>query len=625
MIKIQSIKGFSGFGSGDKLGECFYSQGMRKGRFGIVPGWSATKVADQADLPTMVQTIRWFTQGSMGGTNYVAGLDSAGYLYRSQNGSSAWALFYKTGVSNYGNGLIFDQKNRLLYAGERHLGKYDGSLSNYTTGTIAVTNGSNAIVGTGTTFTADMVGKQIRIASQNTFYTVATFTDATHITLSSNYSSTTQSGLSYEIFSAATDQWKDFGKNVTDYRCPDVYEDWVLWANGNQVAALNVTDDSFVEDAFTFPENFTLRSVRSGRTGVLLGANFNNRGLVALWTPGNVRSIAPWVWFNSSVKAVIADQSTGCWFVFTLRGIYWTNGYTVETILEPVLDSGLTENSISALIAPQGAEVIGDYLAFLGQGTSLNRNLPGLYLLNLKTRLLDFAPLANVTQDAIGYAIFYDSNIRIHLSYSTADPAKYAIGRLTEGATRGYVVLEAGEGTTSKIAEAVKLNLSLSSRDTGFLANNYTVAVKIYNFRRILWNYAQTRAISTAEGVLKIDGTVFTAQVGDEVTVLEGVNAGYVRHIASIANQGTSNEEWTLDTALPNLTESTMALSVPPFQLVKKFTVTSSELTDLFFNIKNRIKGKKFLVKILFEISSGTAPELSECLFIYDDLGVLTS
>lgn len=625
MIKVQTIKNFAGFGSGGKPGEYYYSQGMRKTPFGIVPGWSATKVSDQTDLVTMVQAVRWFTQGKIGGTSYVAGLDSAGYIYRSQGGSSPWELFYQHGVTNNGNGLIFDQKDRLLYAGATYLGKYDGTVSNYSTGTIAVTNGSAAVVGTGTTFTSDMVGKQIRINNQNTFYTVATYTDATHITLTSNYASTTASGLSYVIYVAGVDQWKNFGTTSSDYRSPDLYEDWVLFANSNKVAALNVTDDSFVEDAFTFPNNFTVRSVKSGRTGVLFGANFNNRGVVALWTPGNIRSIAPWVWFNSTIKAVIADQSTGCWFVFTLRGIYWTNGYTVETILEPVLDSGLTENSITALSAPQGAEVIGDYLAFMGQGTSLNRNLPGLYLLNLKTRLMEFVPLSNVTQDATGYAIFYDSNIRIHLSYTTSDPAKYTIGRLTEGTSRGFVILEVGDSSANKIAEAVKLNLGIANRETGYVANNYTVAVKIYNFRRVLWNYAQTRALSVNAGILKIDGTSFTAQVGDEVTILEGVNAGNVRHITSIASQGTSSEEWTLDSALPNMTESTMALSVLPFQLVRKFTVTETELNDQFFNVKDKIKGKKFLVKILFEITSGQAPELSDILFAYDELGLFSS
>jgi hypothetical protein len=139
----------------------------------------------------------------------------------------------------------------------------------------------------------------------------------------------------------------------------------------------------------------------------------------------------------------------------------------------------------------------------------------------------------------------------------------------------------------------------------------------------MLWVRAQTNAASTVENKLKINGTIFRAQVGDEVTVLTGANAGQIRHITAIANQGTSTEEWTLDSNLPNLTEDTAELNVMPFQLVKKHTVTNvSELKELFFNVKNRIKGKKYLLKILFENMTVT-PELHEVQFIYDDLGIL--
>ena len=62
------------------------------------------------------------------------------------------------------------------------------------TGTVAVTNLSVDVVGTGTLFTTELdVGDNIKIVAE--VFTVATITDATHLTLSSAYQGTTGSAL----------------------------------------------------------------------------------------------------------------------------------------------------------------------------------------------------------------------------------------------------------------------------------------------------------------------------------------------------------------------------------------------------------------------------------------------
>lgn len=55
--------------------------------------------------------------------------------------------------------------------------------TDYTTGTVAITATTGAVVGTGTTFTAAMVGKPFKATGHTQWYRVATFTDATHITI----------------------------------------------------------------------------------------------------------------------------------------------------------------------------------------------------------------------------------------------------------------------------------------------------------------------------------------------------------------------------------------------------------------------------------------------------------
>ena len=74
------------------------------------------------------------------------------------------------------------------------------TIASVSGGTIAVTNGSTAITGTGTTFVAAHVGEQIKIS--NRVFTIATRTSDTAITIDRNWPATTASGLGYTVLTA---------------------------------------------------------------------------------------------------------------------------------------------------------------------------------------------------------------------------------------------------------------------------------------------------------------------------------------------------------------------------------------------------------------------------------------
>ena len=130
----------------------------------------------------------------------------------------------------------------------------------------------------------------------------------------------------------------------------------------------------------------------------------------------------------------------------------------------------------------------------------------------------------------------------------------------------------------------------------------------------------QTLAVKRAKANIK----TLLDQRPDEVTILDGVNAGQTAHITAISAQGTNTEEWTLDTSLTDLTETSINLNISPFKLIRKYTFTNlDELKELYFDIQNRIKGKKFFVKLLIEnLPVGLMLELRGGQFIFDDLGV---
>lgn len=75
------------------------------------------------------------------------------------------------------------------------------SQADYTTGTVALTNGSATVTGTGTTFTGAMNGRYLALTdgSDNNWYKIASFTSTTVLTLENVYQGLTGTVATYRI------------------------------------------------------------------------------------------------------------------------------------------------------------------------------------------------------------------------------------------------------------------------------------------------------------------------------------------------------------------------------------------------------------------------------------------
>jgi len=84
-----------------------------------------------------------------------------------------------------------DVSFRILYTKRAKPMRY----TDYLTGSIAVTNGSKSVVGTGTTWNSTVATAGTKIRIKDDWYEVATVTGTTGITLTQNYQGTTASGI----------------------------------------------------------------------------------------------------------------------------------------------------------------------------------------------------------------------------------------------------------------------------------------------------------------------------------------------------------------------------------------------------------------------------------------------
>lgn len=654
-LKQESINQFKGFGNDNDLvqGEYYRASGFYKSKNGITAGgvvshlMNFSSITDQGNSATVsLCYARSFAVSGQSPNNYLFSSGQSGEIIQSYNGflsgSNAEYVHRAMSVNHaYFNHLITDPKGRVLYHQDRYLGMFDGTgaTTNYVTGTVTVTNGSTAVVGSGTTFTAGMVGKTFRIAGDTKFYTVATFTDATHITIGS-YTGTTGSGKSYIINTQWNDQWKDFGASVTlpngDVpKCPmDIYEDTVIFGRGNVITTLNVLTDTVTTDALpslSFPAGYSIDHIVSNSNGILIGGNVRSKGFVLLWDNISDRAIAPWIWFSDSVLSVCKNGSN--WIVITTRGIYETNGYSTTT-----LTSKFLESSIGAILtnSPKNTLVIENALHFFATG-GRGRKRAVLYRMNLTSKLVEafHRYTGNQYSPTLAQMEYVAEANRVFLACSgnvTETGVDYLQLQSAPNCS-SYITAHIGTGANQKVATRVKLRIKKNSYSSSSASNTFSfkVALKIADTKHTLYNFAQTKIASLATNQITINATIFPqGRVGDEVEVVgesgNDTNAGYCRNIASISGAGTSTEVWTLDEGFPSLMPINQNLTITPFQLVKRKTisVTDGEVEEIIFDVKNKIKSNKFMMKIDIEDNtSGVLLEMEEPIFIYEDKGVL--
>jgi hypothetical protein len=75
------------------------------------------------------------------------------------------------------------------------------TVAPYTTGTIAVTNGSSSVVGTGTAWTTALHGNQVlKVSGDSNWYFISSVGSTTGITLATKYVGTTAAAATYSIY-----------------------------------------------------------------------------------------------------------------------------------------------------------------------------------------------------------------------------------------------------------------------------------------------------------------------------------------------------------------------------------------------------------------------------------------
>lgn len=654
-IKAELVSQLGGFGNRKQkmLAEHFRSAGLSGSAFGMIASpfvykWFSDYQAGSSDYPlfstfdSVIQLAFGFAgdniNGQEGDNPALFYLDNDGNIFCSISGTETPLPFYPHANSSHFDsgevgGIIVDQKKRFLFAGRRYLGMYDGTISAHLC-TVTLTNGSDAVVKTaGGAFTSAMVRQFLMVFSGSEIYQyrIEAYTDATHITLFPNVTLPTGSYSAY-VCVQTIDRWKDFGTEISantsdgyDRTIPtENYEDTVLFGRANNITTLNILTDTVTTDAspaFNMPEGFDCLSIHQGANGILMGFNFNGKGFLVLWDNYSDRAIAPWIPLND--RLISMCKYKGNWIVITSREIFETNGYSLTLVAEKVLDMDI--DPLAPQIHPQTSYVLENDLHFITDFSLHGKRRAGLHKMNLETKLIEYIPRGDMEQktDRVNCIEYGASPARLYIGQT--DSLGY-VENSTQSPVSSFISNAVGQGDNIKHAEAIKLNLGISPSYYGLLDETFSfeVAVKICPLNQQTFTYGLVKTTQTVATELVVNESVYgVAEVGDEIEIVMGNNAGYSRNIVSKSGSGAT-VTYTLDRALPALCTANDYFFRTKFQLVsaKTFTnVTEIKPELLHFNVKNKTKGKQFLVKV--DIEDATVPlEVRPFYFIYDDLGI---
>lgn len=148
------------------------------------------------------------------------------------------------------------------------------TVTPYDTGTISVTADSDAVVGTGTTWTSDHVGAFIDIEGSQDSYTIKEVTDATNIVLDTIFTDTTDASATYTIRQARVAVPADFGSiqalsltQVRYYKLDTITPlEWSHDTSGDSYSGTPVSYCVFDFDGNTYIHLYPIPSNQEGMT-----------------------------------------------------------------------------------------------------------------------------------------------------------------------------------------------------------------------------------------------------------------------------------------------------------------------------------------------------------------------
>ena len=333
------------------------------------------------------------------------------------------------------------------------------------------------------------------------------------------------------------------------------------------------------------------KSGASNGDTIAIGCNKNYKGKIFFWdkhSNGWNRKIS----LDNEIQSIVAYKN-GYIFI-SGNALWWTDGYTTR-VLSKFLDVG-ERKSIN--VNPRGMIILQDTVFINGGMGYLSRAKNGIWtydILKDEWTYSPYDPTASGTEktsyEASRGILFFDSYVN-YIFYSFENSwygwtnskilSRFWLG---SGSSCGTVITNPIKLGKDARIKKIEVNLVQNLTDINNTSGkSKTLTCKLSDCTRPLWRYQQAFADSTVKNKINVYGATVSyanAQVGDEIFIQNGWNGHLRRRITAITDDGTNNEEWTLDSDLTNFTKQHTMISVMPFQIYGMDEKTITEETKM--------------------------------------------
>ena len=407
--------------------------------------------------------------------------------------------------------------------------------------------------------------------------------------------------------SSFTDDYQDLGAlKPTWYRQIEIFLDTAYTGNGNYLASLS-NIGVFSATGRQLPTDYDFRCMSANGDYMLISAESNSKGLLLLWDGVNTWSS---ILERANVVTAIHPYKRGWIFTEGLK-MYYTDGFTVREMENGYLPDCETDLR-DMTIVQHGLLILGNKILINGgAGGYVNRVKVGVWSYDMSDASWQFFSHALGGSAYASYgstpgAMYFSSKLNRFL-------VAYSASIISNGYFISYLSFEnkGSQDIGNMILPIVALEKEISFKHLilNILPNlrsyertaspSLEITLKISDNKRVFWQYGQTNTAMAVKNKLQVDGSVSTyngGEVGDEVLILEGVNAGCRRRITVVENAGTATEEYTLDSDMNGNTEDSVMFNILPFTFIEKKTLTDYTKNRFVFDLSSiTLSGRAFI------------------------------
>lgn len=415
----------------------------------------------------------------------------------------------------------------------------------YDQGTVAVSNGSANVVGTGTAWTSVMVGRKLFIPGQTVNYTVSTVTDGTHLALSTTYAGTTNVKTHYAISYGTSENNLLYFSSVDEPEAVATSQDTIVIqenvADNDILTALIPSGTCLLAAKERHIYRVTFVRQPSIDVGVIPAAwrgclnqqcwdtdetttyLMDARGPWALTQGGGVSSIGRAI--QDLFRSHDIDWSKREWFFVAMD----TNQQVVRFCVALVDQTGMRPKTAFAFSVTFGAAWKETYQEGLGGKAHLTHAGKGRFFMGgqYDTILL----MGEGTSDRVSRQGSVTSATSTTLVDSTAEFTADMVGYYV------YILSGTGAGQRRAIASRTSTELTVSTwTTTPDATSRYAVQYAV----------AGTVSSSTANTLVDSSTTFASHAAGAPVAIVSGTGAGQVRTVITASSHTlTVDSNWT--------------------------------------------------------------------------------